>query len=192
MIGRTLLLSIFSVALLSCDLLAQRQSLNVDPAKSEVHFVLGDVLHVVHGTFRIQDGRVELDPTNKQMSGTITVDAGSGNSGNRIRDRKMTDDELEAPSFSTVSFLPRRYIGSLDTAGDSAITVFGSFILLGRPHDISVPMQVHIQGSQYKATGNFEIPYVDWGMKDPSSFIFRVGKEVKINVVVVGSITGRN
>ncbi len=190
MIGRTLLLSILGLTLLPCDLLAQRQSLSVDPAKSEVHFMLGDVLHVVHGTFRIQSGRVEFDHTDGQMSGAIVVDAGSGDSGNSIRDRKMTKDELKAPNFSTVSFSPRHYIGLLATTGESAITVDGSFILLGKAHDIRVPLQVHVQGAQYKATGTFEVPYVEWGMKDPSSFVLRVGKEVTISLVLVGSVTG--
>lgn len=171
-----------------CTLLAQRQTLNLDPANSEIHFTLGDPIHAVHGTFRIQTGVIAFDHKDGQMNGTIAVDARSGDSGNSSRDKKMTDDELKAPSFSTVTFAPKHYSGPLAPSGDSTITVDGTFTLLGTPHEISVPMNVHLVESQCKATGSFAIPYVKWGMKDPSSFILRVGKEVTIDLVLVGLV----
>ena len=123
------------------------------------------------------------------MAGTIAVDARSGNSGNGGRDKKMTEEELKAPSFSTVTFAPKRFSGRLAPTGDSSIVVDGTFTLLGTPHEISVPMQVHLDGSQCKAAGAFPIPYVKWGMKDPSNFILHVGKEVTIDLILVGTVT---
>ena len=40
------------------------------------------------------------------------------------------------------------------------------------------------------ATTHFSIPYVDWGIKDPSNFIFRVDKTVDLEIVAKGAIDG--
>ena len=188
MTARFLLLSALSLAFLPCNLLAQRQTLNIDSGKFEVHFTLGDALHAVHGTFHVESGNIGFDREDGQMSGTIVVDARSGDSGNSSRDQKMTKDELKASSFSTVTFAPKHYTGMLTATGDSTITVEGTFTLLGVPHEISVPMQVHIDGTQCKATGSFDVPYVKWGMKDPSNFLLHAGKNVTISLVLFGSI----
>jgi len=190
MIARRLLLILIWLSLVPCGVHAQQQRMSIDPAKSEVHFKLDDPLHSVEGTFRVQQGSVMFDAQGGRISGLITVDAGSGDSGNGSRDKKMKNDELKAPTFSTVTFAPKSYSGTLALTGDSTITVDGAITLLGTPHDISVPMQVHLDGAQCKATGSFVIPYVKWGMKDPSNFVLRVGKEVTVNLVLVGSIAG--
>jgi hypothetical protein len=123
------------------------------------------------------------------MSGLIAVDATSGESGNSSRDKRMTKEELKAPSFHSVTFAPVQYTGELAARGESAITVGGTFTLLGVPHQISVPMQVNADASQYRATGRFVIPYVEWGLKDPSNFLLHVNKQVTIDLVLVGTVT---
>jgi polyisoprenoid-binding protein YceI len=160
----------------------------IDPAQSEVHFTLGDVLHVVHGTFRVQEGNVVFNPAAGTMDGSVAVDARSGNSGSKVRDRRMSEEELKAPTFSTVTFTPKRFKGSIPASGDSKIEVVGLFTILGSSHEITVPMQVHFEGNHCKATGSFAVPYVNWGLKDPSVFGLRVQKEVSIDLVLVGEL----
>ena len=176
----------------SATLHAQHEIFRVDPAASEVHFALGDPLHAVRGTFHVAKGSFEFTPHEESgsMSGSVTVDAKSGESGNGTRDRKMADDELKAADFSTITFAPKRYTGKLALTGSSNITVEGTFTLLGTPHEINVPMQVVIDGGHCKATGSFVVPYVKWGLKDPSVFVLRVGKEVTIHLALAGSIAG--
>ncbi len=182
-------LASLATLLLAANLSAQEQVLKVDPASSEVRFTFADPLHAVHGTFRVQSGTVTFSPRHERMMGTVTVDAASGNSGNGTRDRKMRDDELKAPTYSTVTFAPQRYRGALAATGDSTITVDGVFTLLGTPHNITIPMQVHLQDGQCKATGSFAVPYLQWGLKDPSTFLLHVGKEVTVNLVLTGPVT---
>ncbi len=167
---------------------AQEEKLTIDPAKSEVHFTLEDPLHAVHGTFQLDSGSILFDRKTGTMSGAVAVNAGSGNSGNSSRDKKMTSDELKAKDYRSVTFAPKRFTGQLGLTGDSSITVNGTFTLLGTPHEISVPMQVHLADGQCKATGSFPIPYVEWGMKDPSNFLLKVGKQVTIELVLVGGL----
>jgi hypothetical protein len=48
---------------------------------------------------------------------------------------------------------------------------------------------VHSEHSQMNAALEFSVPYVKWGMKDPSTFILRVKDTVEIEVQAAGSQT---
>jgi hypothetical protein len=67
-----------------------------------------------------------------------------------------------------------------------------TFTLHGTPHDMTVPMQVHIDGNSLTAKTHFVIPYVQWGLKDPSVFILNVAKEVEIDLTLAGRVTPAN
>jgi hypothetical protein len=77
----------------------------------------------------------------------------------------------------------------------STIQVTGTFTLHGKPHELTVPMQVHIDGMNCTAKTHFVVPYVKWGLKDPSNFLLKVAKEVEIDLTLgrslsVGKLTG--
>ena len=165
-----------------------QDKLTFDPAHSEVHFTLGDVLHTVHGTFTLQKGEIAFSPSTCKASGSIIVDAASGQSGNSTRDHRMTDDELKASTYKTVTFAPTQFTGTFNPSGDSSLTVHGLFTLLGTVHEIDVSMKIHVSGNQLQANGSFSVPYVQWGMKDPSTLMLRVNKEVQIDLSLTGSL----
>ncbi len=176
------------IAAASTPALHAQEKLSLDPAHSEVHFTLGDVLHVVHGTFNIQQGDIDFDPATGKTTGAIVVDALSGQSGNSARDHRMTNDELKAPAFKTIAFAPTHFTGTFNPTGDSTLIVYGLFTLLGTSHEIDVPMKVQVSGGQLHTTGSFAIPYVKWGLKDPSTFVLRVNKEVQIDLSLSGTL----
>ncbi|CAN5769540.1 hypothetical protein BH10ACI4_BH10ACI4_14960 [soil metagenome] len=176
------------VGIFGWSTLQAQQKLVIDPAKSEVHFTLVDTLHTVRGTFHVQQGEVDFDAGTGEAGGSIVVDALSGASGNSMRDKRMKKDELKTESFQSVTFAPKRFTGAFHTSGDSALQVHGLFTILGTAHEIDVPMQVQVNDGQLHAVGSFAIPYVKWGLKDPSSMMIKVNKEVQIDLLLVGTL----
>ncbi len=168
---------------------AQQQTFAVDPAASSVAFALTGTGHEVHGTFHVTSGTIQFDRSAAKMSGTVVVSAASGDSGDKGRDKNMHTQVLDADHYADVTFQPQSYQGTLAPAGDSTVQVSGVFTLHGAPHDITVPMQIHIEGANLTAKGSFLVPYVKWGLKDPSIFILKVAKEVHIDMNLVGMIS---
>lgn len=169
--------------------LAQHQTLTVNPDSSEIGFTLGGSSHETHGNFHVQGGSIDFDRTARKLAGSVVVAAGSGKTGNDSRDKKMTNDVLDAPHFAEVSFSPHSYQGTIASAGDSTLQVTGTFTLHGTPHELTIPMQVHIDGANCTVKAHFIVPYVQWGLKDPSVFILKVAKEVDLNLTVVGKLS---
>ena len=169
--------------------IAQHQALAVNPDASEVKMTLTTNHEIVNGTFHIQSGSIEFDRSAQKISGNIVVAAGSGKTGNDSRDKKMTKDVLKANQYTTVSFAPKTYTGSIGPSGGSTIQVGGVFTLLGTPHDITVPMQVHIEGPKATAKAHFVVPYVEWGLKNPSFIVWKADNDVAIDLNLVGQLS---
>jgi polyisoprenoid-binding protein YceI len=179
-------LSLVSVAL------AQHQTFAVNPDASKVAFALTGTGHAVNGTFHVQSGSIDFDRSAATISGSVVVAAGSGESGDKGRDKNMNNQVLDVAHFAEVSFVPKSYQGTIAASGDSTIQVTGVFTLHGTPHDLTLPMQLHIDGDNLTAKGHFTVPYVQWGLKDPSIFILKVAKEVGIDLTLVGRLSPSN
>jgi polyisoprenoid-binding protein YceI len=175
-------------SLWAANLTAQQRTLELDPAKTQVHFVLGATAHTVHGVFQMRSGVINFDPATGAASGAIVVDAASGNSGTEGRDKKMDKDILQTEQYHDIVFYPKRVIGSIANQGASQIQVQGVFRLHGSDHDLTMMIPVQINGNEVSATAQFAVPYVAWGLKDPSTFILRVAKEVTIEIDTRGTL----
>jgi polyisoprenoid-binding protein YceI len=160
----------------------------VDSATSTVGFTLSGS-HLVEGTFKVMSGDFSLDPQSGVMQGMVTVDASTGDSNDKSRDKKMTNDEMKAQTFPSVTFAPSKFTGQVKDSGDSSGQVDGTFTLLGKGHPLTVPMVVHVEGNHFTATGSFVVPYVNWGMKDPSWFVMKMAKEVKVDLKLAGTVS---
>ena len=169
--------------------LAQHQTFAVNPDASEVKMKLNTTHEVVNGTFHVQSGFINFDRAASHISGTVIVAAGSGETGNRSRDKKMNKDILKVDQYATVSFAPKAYTGTIASSGDSTIQVSGVVILLGNPHDLTIPMQIHMDGSKATARAQFVVPYVQWGLKNPSFLIWKAENDVAIDLNLVGQIS---
>ena len=168
---------------------AQHPSFTADPSASEVKMMLKTNHEIVNGTFHLQSGTIEFDRTTQKMSGTVIVGAATGKTGNDSRDKKMNKDVLKVDQYATVTFAPTTFNGTLAPKGDSTIQVSGIFTLLGSPHQVTIPMQVHIDGGKASATAQFTVPYVQWGLKNPSFLMWKAENDVAIALTLNGSIS---
>jgi len=169
--------------------MAQQQTFTINPSSSSVTFALTGTGHEVHGTFRVSNGTITFDRTATKISGSVVVSAASGDSSDKGRDKNMHNQVLDVEHYADITFQPQSYQGTIAPAGDSTIQVSGIFTLHGTPHDITVPMQVHIDGANVTTKGSFIVPYVQWGLKDPSMFVLKVAKEVHIDLNLVGALS---
>ncbi len=191
---KTIVRSVLLVFLLNLAVsaFAQQRTFTINPASSSVAFALTGTGHEVHGKFQVTGGTILFDAGAATISGSVIVSAASGDSGDKGRDKNMHTQVLDVEHFADVTFEPRSYQGALSPTGDSTIQVSGVFTLHGAPHDIVVPMQVHIDGANLMAKGSFVVPYVKWGLKDPSVFILKVAKDVHIDLNLVGTVSKAN
>ncbi len=181
--------SIATLLFLATALLAQEQVFQLNPSQSEVDFTLADVLHTVHGKFQLRSGVLRFDTSTGAASGELVVDATTGDSGSNARDKKMKKDILETQKYPTIVFTPQKIIGTLPSSGGSQIQLQGIMILHGAPHPMTLVVPVQLNGSSASALVHFEVPYEQWGLKNPSTLFLRVSNKVDIDVHAVGTLT---
>jgi len=118
------------------------------------------------------------------------MDARSGDSGNTKRDRDMHRKVLESESYPTIVLRPRRLEGELPVAGGGGrLTLIGDMIIHGSEHDVEIPLSVSVDGAHLRITAEFDVPYVAWGLRDPSKLVLRVAKHVTVSVEAEGTLT---
>jgi polyisoprenoid-binding protein YceI len=181
----TLALALIALSLAS-PAVAQETELELDPAQTQVSFTLGDVLHTVHGTFKLKRGMVKFDPNTGHADGLVVVDATSGESGSHARDHKMHKDILQSAEYPEITFAPEKVQGQVPPQGDFKVLVLGTFTMHGEGHPLTLVVQAHLAGQQLTADTHFTIPYVSWGLKNPSTLFLRVNDTVDIAVHAVG------
>jgi len=166
---------------------AQQTAFHIDPAESTVKFTLRDVLHTVHGTFKVKRGALQLESGGK-MSGEVVVDAASGDSGSGLRDRKMNTEVLETARYPEISFRPDRVDGPVADTGKASVMVHGIFSIHGIQREIQVPASLETTGEHWSAIVHFTVPYEKWGMKNPSTLFLKVSDTVEIDLAAAGSV----
>ncbi len=169
----------------SGTLMAEETALTFDPAQTQVQFTLSDMLHTVKGTFKLTRGAIHYDFATGKASGEIVIDARSGASGSGARDGRMNRNVLESDKYPEIVFVPDHVEGSLEKA-----TVHGQFRIHGAEHEMTMVVSAgplsNSSGSQIGIRTKFAVPYVKWGMKDPSTFILKVGDTVDIDIQATG------
>jgi polyisoprenoid-binding protein YceI len=176
------------LALLVCSLplAAAETVVELDPARTTVNFTLADVLHTVHGSFKLKRGSLKLDPAAGTASGEIVVDVASGDSGSGARDHRMHKEVLESARYPEAVFTPDHVTGSLPAEGESQLDVHGTFQIHGAGHEMTLHFRTQEKGSEISASTGFVIPYVQWGMRNPSNFLLKVRDKVELSVQAVG------
>jgi len=184
--------SIIAGLVIASALLAQAQNkglkITLDPAQTEIRWTLSGGLHTTHGTFKLKSGEFFFNPATGVAEGEILVDATSGESGDEARDKRMQQDVLESNRYPAIFFHPSQIKGEYRPVERmQELEGVGIFNIHGADHPFSLPLKVQVAAGVVTATTKFTVPYVAWGMKDPSKFLLRVGKEVDIEVTAKGT-----
>lgn len=161
---------------------------SVDPARSSLHWTLDTTLHLVHGTFAVKSGQVTIDPTAGNASGQIVVDATSGKTDNDSRDKKMHQEILETSRFPEIVFHVSQVEGLATPPGKSQLKLNGAFAIHGTSHDMVVPADIEFAGDRWKGTATFVVPYITWGIKNPSNFLLKASPTVDVTLELAGSM----
>jgi len=117
------------------------------------------------------------------------VDLRSGQSGNQARDHKMHKEILQSDQYPEATFSPSKVSGTFAHQGSSTIQVDGTFRVHGGDHPIALSIPLEMNGNTVTAKTHMTIPYVDWGMKNPSTFVLRVRESVELDVVAIGHLS---
>jgi polyisoprenoid-binding protein YceI len=176
-----LMASLMAVRPLSAEVV----TVEMDPARTTVEFSLGAMLHTVHGTFRLTRGSIRFDAATGEASGELVADATSGASGNGGRDRRMHSDILESDRYREIVFRPDHVEGKVPARGSAQVQLHGMLTLHGTEHEMTLPVDVEAADGRFTATTHFTIPYVKWGLKNPSTVFLRVSDKVELSIHTV-------
>lgn len=172
--------------LAATPLAAAERTVRLDPEQSSVRLTLPATGHTVRGTINVLPGELRYDPDSGAISGAISLDAASADTGNRRRDAKMHEDVLMSGRHPRITFKPSSVEGRV--SGEGSVNVRGVITILGKDHAVTLPARVTITGNRISARATFDVPYVAWGLKDPSVLMIRVAKEVRLDVLLQGSL----
>ncbi len=161
---------------------AATQTLTLDPVATKIEFVLGATLHSADGTIRLEQGRVEFDPDVGAASGEIVIDAKSAETGLASRDHNMHADVLESARFPRMTFRPNRLEVARRDATSADVTLHGVLSMHGQEHALALPAKLFAHDGRISIEIAFDLPYVDWGVRDYSNLVLRVDRFVHVKV----------
>lgn len=173
---------------LASVLSAETLTFELDPKATLITFTFGATFHTVNGTLQAKHGTVKVDTDTGTASGWIVMDATSARTGNGRRDRKMHEKILESRRFPDIVFDVQRVSGNINRTGSSDLQLHGYLDFHGDRRFIALPVLAKTEGNRVTATGSLLIPYVQWGLRDPSFLLLRVEKEVRVTVKAVGRL----
>lgn len=171
---------------------AQQVAFRFDAASTKIGFTLGATLHTVHGTMQLERGEIRFDPATGNASGEVVVDATSAQTGNKSRDRKMHQEVLQSAKFPQIVFTAEHVSGAIQRTGETQLQVSGTFELDGKKHPMTLAVSLDrpATGGMVDARTRFAVPYVQWGLKNPSTLFLRVSDRVNMEIDAAGQLSG--
>jgi polyisoprenoid-binding protein YceI len=179
-------LTLLVAAVGATDVSPQELTLELDPAQTAISFTLGDVLHTVHGSFKLKSGIIRFNPATGAADGLVVVDVTSGDTGSKGRDRKMHKEILESAKYPEATFMPTKVSGPSALSDKQTFQVSGIFNLHGTDHSVTLTFPITLNGTLLATRTHMVIPYVAWGLKNPSTFILRVSDKSDLDIDATG------
>lgn len=167
---------------------AQEHVLILQAAKTSVTFTVKATGHDVEGALPFAFGHIRFDPETGVASGELTVDVRRSRTGNSLRDWEMHRSVLESERYPVAVFRPKRVQGTLAPSGTSDLVLAGIVIFHGSEHALNVPVRATISGDSVTAEAAFDVPYVAWGLRNPSMLFLQVSPVVAVTVRTEASL----
>ena len=162
--------------------------LTLQPEKTSVTFRVRAPIVDIDGVLALDSGQIRFDPDTGMAAGQIAIDLRQARTGNWLRDREMHTLVLESAQWPLAVFRPDRVLGALARSGVSDLMLAGIVVVHGAEHAFVLPVKVDVSGDAVSAEAVFEIPYVAWGLRNPSIFFLRVAPVAAVTVKAEGSL----
>jgi len=175
--------------LLAAPAAASERTLVLDPDRTEVSFDLPATGHDVHGLVSLDRGVLRFDAETGALDGEVVLDPAFARTGSSSRDRTLRDDVFEVARFPSIRFLPSSFDGTLAEEGRSELVVQGEIDLHGVGHAVDLPTRLTAEGGELTAEFDLDVPFIEWGLHDPSILFLRVGKVVQVHVRARGAVS---
>ncbi len=137
---------------------------------------------------------LELTPTADGLVVSATIEPGSFNSGNFIRDNNARFGLFDANEFpiaslsGTLPLAPEMLQpGAVSRTQETVLS--GELLLHGVNQPLTTPVTVTREGGQLSAETSFPVALSAFGMEGPSLFGVVVNDEVKVGISLAGDVT---
>lgn len=152
--------------------------------KSTVQFTIGNFGFDVKGSFTGIQGMINFDTqATASSSMDITIDAGTINTDNSLRDKHLKDENyFDIKNYPNIHFVSARITASGKTGN---YTVNGKLTIKGKSKDISIPFTAVPANNEFQFKGSFKINRKDFGIGGTSTISNEL--EVTLNIHAVKS-----
>lgn len=187
-IRRAGIAALASAAIAAAPAAGEPLVLKLDAKTSRVRFTIDAFAHTVHGSFAVSSGELRFDPETGAASGEVVVDARSGETGNGSRDKKMHEVVLESARFPQIVFTASRVSGKFEREGASDLQLGGAIAIHGASHPVVLAVHAESRGAEVTARAPLTVPFVEWGLEDPSNLLLRIAKQVEVAIEAHGAL----
>ena len=177
-----------ALALYPIDAAAESFVLTFSPDKTSLTFTVAATGHVIEGFLVLDSGEIHFDPETGVASGQVLIDLRRAVTGNRLRDREMHTSVLETEQYPVATFRPNRITGAFVPSGPSELVLAGVLNIHGAEHSMTLPVRVKAAGETVSVETMFEVPYVAWGLRNPSFLFLRVAPIVAVSLRTEASL----
>ncbi|MGV8042318.1 MAG: YceI family protein [Thermoanaerobaculaceae bacterium] len=168
---------------------AEELVLRLDPAETTVRFTLQATMHTAEGVVPVASGEIRFDRATGLASGQVVLDARRATTSSKRRDEKMHAEVLESGRYPTIVFVPTRLEAKEDAPDRGTVKLWGTLSIHGTDHPVELVAAVRREGDRVVADARLVVPYVAWGMHDPSVLVLRVAKQVEVRIHAVGTLS---
>ena len=134
----------------------------------------------VSGTVEIADGDL--------VTGTVTVDLASVDSGDAKRDEYFRDKALTVSEYPEATFMlsdPVRAVAGLTAAGTPAFDIVGDVSIRGVTRQITTEVSVAVDGETVRVAGSIPAHFPDFGVTIPTLPFVKVDEDGSIEFSLV-------